>query len=901
MSTLRKPRVFVSRTTAGLHDVADEIAAILLGRGADVVIQTGFLPDWRSVPQMLQDRLHGCDSVIALIGPVHGGEPDREPARLRDERTHGRAFSFTQWEYLVARDLRRPVFTFLVSGPGIVADFEKEDAAFGQRQQQFIADFAKDRTALHYEFTDRQKLLGHVCDMELPLNVSAGRPTNLPEPIGPLFKGRADFLESLRASLAAGDATVIRGRQAIHGMGGVGKTRAAIEYGWAHAEKYTALLFVTADSPASLDANLASLCGPLVLNLPEQDARETGLQIAAVLRWLQRNPGWFLVFDNVDTPDAQDAVRTLTAQIPQGHILITSRLADWPGNFTSLDLDVLGEPSSIELLLTHTDGRRTLRDTDAADAALIARNLDGLALALEQAAAWVRKDRRTFAAYLAAWEASRARIHADYLAKGLGDYHSAIPGVPRSLLVTYDTSVAQLTPDAQALFRILSWVSPEPLPIWAVEKITSFPDPRARLVELADLHLARLTPDGATCTIHRMLQEIARQQQTEEKPQALIAALDWVNKGYPYYSDDVRFWPVAIPLTPHAVAVANFGADRDISEPSARLLNQAALVLKAQASHRAAESLMRRALAIDESSYGKNHPNVAIRLSNLAAILQDTNRLAEAEPLIRRALAIDEASYGEEHHEVAIRLNNLAGLLQATNRLHEAEPLLRRALAIDEARLGLDHPDFAIRLSNLAQLLKATSRHAEAEPLIRRSLVVWEDSLGKDHPSVASALNNLAGLLQDTDRLPEAEALMRRALAIDEISFGKEHPKIATRLNNLANLLQATKRIAEAEALMRRVLAIFEASLDKDHPNVALGLNNLAQLLGKTNRRGEAEPLMRRVVEIVLKFTRDTGHQHPHLMTALDNYSGLLLAMGDTDEQAMGKVRALMAAFGVSI
>ena len=46
---------------------------------------------------------------------------------------------------------------------------------------------------------------------------------------------------------------------------------------------------------------------------------------------------------------------------------------------------------------------------------------------------------------------------------------------------------------------------------------------------------------------------------------------------------------------------------------------------------------MRRALAIDELSYGPDHPNVAIRLNNLAQLLQATNRLAEAEPLMRRA------------------------------------------------------------------------------------------------------------------------------------------------------------------------------------------------------------------------------------------------------------------------
>ena len=51
---------------------------------------------------------------------------------------------------------------------------------------------------------------------------------------------------------------------------------------------------------------------------------------------------------------------------------------------------------------------------------------------------------------------------------------------------------------------------------------------------------------------------------------------------------------------------------------------------------------MRRALAIDETSFGPDHPNVASDLNNLAQLLQATNRLAEAEPLMRRALAIDE-------------------------------------------------------------------------------------------------------------------------------------------------------------------------------------------------------------------------------------------------------------------
>jgi tetratricopeptide (TPR) repeat protein len=146
---------------------------------------------------------------------------------------------------------------------------------------------------------------------------------------------------------------------------------------------------------------------------------------------------------------------------------------------------------------------------------------------------------------------------------------------------------------------------------------------------------------------------------------------------------------------------------------------------------------------------------VAIRLNNLALLLQDTNRLSEAEPLLRRALAIDEASYGPGYPAVARDLNNLASLLQNTNRLTEAEPLLRRALAIDEASYGPDHPRVVTYLNNLASLLQDTSRVSEAEPLYRRGLVIlvrFKLMTGHQHPDFETVRSNYAQALHELGR-----------------------------------------------------------------------------------------------------------------------------------------------------
>jgi hypothetical protein len=97
-------------------------------------------------------------------------------------------------------------------------------------------------------------------------------------------------------------------------------------------------------------------------------------------------------------------------------------------------------------------------------------------------------------------------------------------------------------------------------------------------------------------------------------------------------------------------------------------------------------------------------------------LLKATNRLAEAEPLMRRALAIDEQSFGPDHPNVARDLNNLAQLLKATNRLAEAEPLMRRAvlnLLCFTAATGHVHPNLHGHIGNFFSLSSELGRSAD--------------------------------------------------------------------------------------------------------------------------------------------------------------------------------------------
>ncbi len=772
------------------------------------------------------------------------------------------------------------------------------------------------------------KIYEHILGIKQGLG-PAQKPFNLPfATLGNLFKGREGDMNALSEQLKKKGATAIVQPASITGMGGIGKTQLAIEYALRHESEFSALLFVTANTPEELANNFSLLSGPEVLNLAAYLSGRQPEQHGAVLQWLQANTGWLLIFDNADTKGAATAVRQLVPKLAGGQVLITSRISEWGGSVHAMGLDLLSEEASVSYLIERTAAGRQRQPGEESEALALADELGGLALALEQAAAYVNARGMSLAEYRRRWRESNEKL-IDYRDEFATQY-------PKSVAVTFLTSFEQLSPNARRLLNILAWLAPDPIPLslleidggpFAAENPDSVPENQRQekteeaeeaLTDLARFSLATRSADKAAFSVHRLVQAVARRNQhDDERHRSVATALRWVNSGFTGSPQDVRFWPVLEPLAVHARAVADEADRRSIPEPTARLMNQLGLFYDSRAEWSLAEPMYRRALAIDEQSYGPDHPEVATDLNNLAELLRATNRLAEAEPMYRRALSIDEQSYGPDHPNVATDLNNLAGLLRATNRLAEAEPMYRRVLAIDEQSYGPDHPKVATRLNNLAGLLGATNRLAEAEPMFRRALAIdeqsygpdhpnvardlnnlallleatdrldeaepmyrrvasiFEKSLGPDHPNVATALNNLAGLLGSTNRLTEAEPMYRRALAIDEQSYGPDHPNVATRLNNLAGLLRATNRLTEAEPMYRRALAIDEKSYGPDHPNVAIRLSNLAELLWATNRLAEAEPMFRRALAI---DEQSYGPDHPEVAIRLNNLAGLLRA-----------------------
>ena len=239
-----------------------------------------------------------------------------------------------------------------------------------------------------------------------------------------------------------------------------------------------------------------------------------------------------------------------------------------------------------------------------------------------------------------------------------------------------------------------------------------------------------------------------------------------------------------------------------------RALGDRADVLQQLGRYDAAIADYRRALAIGESTLGREHPMVASLLVNYGDALESQNKTDEALAHIRRAEQVAEHALGPLHPMLATISIDLGNLLEAAKHdLDGAVAEYRRARAIWTAALGADSPNVGTCDFRLGEVAMQRGHPDEAEALFQRALDSWEKKLGSDHPSLSAALNGLGdALLAEHHPAQAAERLSARARPAGEIGrtvAPRHHPHA---------------RRARASPKSRSALRVLHMNLGEDPP-----------------------------------------------------------------------------------
>jgi hypothetical protein len=645
----------------------------------------------------------------------------------------------------------------------------------------------------------------------------------------PGFTGRDGLLVGVREALLSGDRAVV---QALHGMGGVGKTQLAVEYAHRFAGGYDLVWWVNAEAPGLIGEQLAALA--VELGCADPGAGMAAAQ-GAVLAELRARDRWLLVFDNATGPGDVAGVLPSGA----GHVLITSRVQDWAEVAVPVEVDVLARAESVAILSNRVPG---LGEVDAAQVALA---LGDLPLALAQAAAYMAGAGMPAGEYLELL-AGRA---AEVLDKGKS------AGYGRSLTAVTELAfdrLRELDPAAAEVAAICAFLAPEPVPAdWFPRAAALLSGPLAEaaadplawrqvLGRVREQALARLDEHGLV--MHRLTQAIVRgylppdqAAATREEAAAVLAA------GHPGDEALPSTWPGWARLLPHLLAVDPEAATAAVSD----LTYDAIWYLIRRGDARNGYDLARRLYQHHLGELGPDDPGTLSAAATVAVVLRALGRYGQARELDEDTLARRRRVLGEDHPSTKDSANGLALALRYLGEYQAARELDEDTLAHRRRVLGEDHPSTLASANNLAADLAELGEHQAARELNEDTLARRRRVLGDDHPETLTSANNLAADLAELGEHQAARELKEDTLTRRRRVLGEDHPSTLNSANNLAIDLRRLGEHQAARELDEDTLARRRRVLGDDHPDTLASANNLAldlRNLGEVGDEPDSEP-----------------------------------------------------------
>ncbi|MEU1827519.1 tetratricopeptide repeat protein, partial [Streptomyces abikoensis] len=539
------------------------------------------------------------------------------------------------------------------------------------------------------------------------------------------FVGRTRELDRLDAALASPGQVVV---QAVHGLGGIGKSTLAAHWAATRARGHAPIRWINADSPAGIEQGLADLARalqPALANaLPVEELAERAAQ------WLATHTGWLLILDNVNDPAD---IAPLLARATTGRFLITSRLATtWTDATTVVRLDVLDPAESLDLLTRITNAAGP-RDLDGA--AELCAELGHLPLAVEQVAAYLAQNPlltpRAYLNLLARYPATMYR-------------HGAVTTpaertIARIWNITLDR-ITTLQPEAADLLRTLAWYAPENIPATLADTLTDPPSLHAAIGLLTAYSMITPDPGTGTLAIHRLVQALTRTPDPDDPhrtphhiEQAREQATANLATALPATWNEPATWPAWRTLLPHIDALADHATQDTDTATTAHILSQAGLFLDNQGLPARAIRHHQRALTDRVRVLGADHPDTLTSANNLANAYHSAGDPGRAIPLLKQTLTDSMRVLGADHPDTLTSANNLANAYYSAGDLGRAVPLYEQTLTAMVRVLGADHPATLTSRNNLANAYYSAGDLGRAVPLYEQTLTAMVRVLGADH------------------------------------------------------------------------------------------------------------------------------------------------------------------------
>ncbi|MGD1222263.1 FxSxx-COOH system tetratricopeptide repeat protein [Streptomyces krungchingensis] len=739
------------------------------------------------------------------------------------------------------------------------------------------------------------------------------------------FTGRERLLNETWQLLQ--DAGQGAGVIALFGMSGVGKTQLAAEYVYRFGSEYDVVWWVDAATRVTYRRRLAELAPQLGLST----GAEYGERLRAVRDSLRRGDPyerWLVILDGADEPDQ---IWDLVPNGP-GHVLITSRNADWSEhNSRLLEVPVYDRDESVAFIR-----RRAPRLTDTG-ADQLAEALEDLPLLLDQTAGWLNDTDLSVEEYVALLEGgldeSVVRISDDF---------------PMAFETAWSILLNKLrdtVPESVELLRLCTFFAPGFTPVRLLKEMPydGLPPTLAGVLrdpllwnkainQLRQYSVVRLESHesdgdeasfGESLYLHRMVHQIVhrdmpghvRREYADVARRALAAA----DPGQP---TDTRAWRGYAEIVPHltyadvlqskdpavqtlvfnCLRYMYFSGEYDAGVSLGRraldawrrlltendpeiweLTHHYANLLRAVGDYQRTEALSRSAVTHLEAEHGAQDLVTLRAASGLAADLRGLARYDEALELSRRLVEAYRELLGEQHSRTLSAQNNWGVSLRLLGRYEEALDIDRRTMEERRVLLRGRHPWTLSSELSFATDLRLLGRYAEADSVQVRNVREHGVVMGPESPQALQAEHNLALCHSCRGDRATAGVLLARVLERGERVLGETHPLTLIFTGSMGCFAREHGDIDQARELGESVVARYEVMLAEGHPYIAGVRANHALVLRSVGERDHAHVL---IEQSLADMTAAVGEAHPWTLGCAINAAALRNLVGDPEGAA---------------
>ena len=676
-----------------------------------------------------------------------------------------------------------------------------------------------------------------------------------------MFTGRQNLLKTLRQMLFSENPRRQNHRVALYGLGGVGKTQIALEYVYSQRDYYHHIYWISAANEGAIFSGFQEIAIRMRWIHPNASLPPKAF-VSVVLKNLNKQKNWLLVFDNLEDFETIDSY--LPDVAPDKHTLVTTRNPNYhqiPAE--GLEVTVLDVDEAKELLLTRSNVSPKPRAQ--AEAVVIVRELGCLPLAIEQAAAYIRETLKDIFKYLTSYRKSR-KSHHERRSKANRNYYGD------SIATTWNLSFRQLNDDAAQLLRLMAFLNPdgiltefleagkEGLSARFKEVISDCDRVSEALSELERFSLIRRQDDpsgGQLITVHRLVQLVIKDSMTSELfSDVSVNAMELCISGFPEgdFQDHLKlmkcrryYTQVMFPLS----AVR----DIDISTLGC-LLHRLGVFLAADGKFRESVQILEWARDATQKTLGNENINTLIVATDLAWVYYEDGRLADSLQLAEEVLAVRLNLGGAEDDGLLSIMGGVAGLYCARGWYQIAAEKQADVVAKSERLLGAEHRDTLRAVEILSLIFVLQGRWTAAAKLQEGVLESRKRQFGDDSLLTYAALANLAGIYQYQGKYEAARQLTEPVVEARVRLLG-DHPWTFWAKMSLGTVWAECGRLDESLEMLVAASDGLISTLGSEHPMTLIANANLGYAYSDHGNLDESIKILESTIEVTKRVSGD--------------------------------------------